>query len=142
MHGVPGNPGPALIKDNLDQATKPFELSPERGRYAHVVALAETGHYELSQEWANAVYPDVGYVNGKFYSFFAPGISYMAAPFYLLGKNYDLAQVFTFGFVSLMSILAMIFLYKIAREILLFPVWVSLFRCWYLRLVPQRGVTR
>ena len=127
LHGVPGNPGPALIKDNLDQATKPFELSPERGRYAHVVALAETGHYELSQEWANAVYPDVGYVNGKFYSFFAPGISYMATPFYLLGKEYDLAQVFTFGFVSLISILAMVFLYKIAREILLLPVWASLF---------------
>ncbi len=69
--------------------------------------------------------PDVGYYNGKFYSFFAPGISYMATPFYLLGKHYNMAQVFTFSFISLMSILAIVFIFKTAREILKLPLWAS-----------------
>ncbi|MCR4329519.1 MAG: hypothetical protein NUV65_03160 [Candidatus Roizmanbacteria bacterium] len=127
IRGVAGSPDALLIKNNLDQATKPFELSPERGRYAHVFAMAETGRYDLSQAWADAVYPDIGYANGKFYSYFAPGISYLSTPFYLIGKEFDLEQVFTFGFISFMSILALIFLYKIAREIFELPIWASLF---------------
>jgi len=127
IRGVLGSPDASLIKNNLDQATKPFELSPERGRYAHVFAMAEMGQYNLTQEWANAVYPDVGYIDGKFYSFFAPGISYLSTPFYLIGREFNMEQVFTFGFVSFISILALIFLYKIAREIFNLPIWVSLF---------------
>lgn len=126
LRGVAGNPPASAFKDNLDQATKPFELSPERGRYAHVLALGERNTYELDQELADAVYPDVGYYKGKFFSFFAPGISYIALPFYLLGKHYNLAQVATFSFISLISILALLFLFKIAREILKLPLWASL----------------
>ncbi len=126
LRGVPGNPEPGTIKATLEQPPKPFELSPERGRFAHVLSLAETGHYALSQELGEFVYPDVGWRDGKFYSYFAPGISYMALPFYLLGRHYNLSQVFTFGFISLVSILALIFLYLIARNILKMPVWASL----------------
>src|SRR3989344_8706091 len=98
IRGIAGNPDASMFKNNLDQATKPFELSPERGRYAHVFSLAESNKYDLTQEWADAVYPDVGYYQGRFYSFLAPGISYLALPFYMLGKAYGLAQVGTFAF--------------------------------------------
>lgn len=126
LRGVQGNPEAGTIKVNLEQPPKPFELSPERGRFAHVLSLAETGHYALSQELGEFVYPDVGWRNGNFYSFFAPGISYMALPFYLLGRDYNLSQVFTFGFISLVSIFALIFLYLIARNVLKMPVWASI----------------
>lgn len=126
LRGIAGNPSPSAFKNNLDQATKPFELSPERGRYAQIMALGDSGTYELSQELADIVYPDVGYYQGKFFSFFAPGISYMALPLYLLGKQYDLAQITTFSFIPLVGILALLFLFKIAREILKLPLWASL----------------
>ena len=126
LRGASGNPDVSMFKDNLDQATKAFELSPERGRYAHVLALGERETYALNREIADEVYSDVGYYNGKFFAFFAPGISYMALPFYLLGKHYNLAQVGTFSFISLMSILALLFLFKIAREIIRLPLWASL----------------
>lgn len=126
LRGVSGNPQPETIKTELDQHAKPFELSPERGRFAHVMTLAQTGQYALTQQLADFVYPDVGYYDGKFYSYFAPGISYMSLPFYLLGQKYDLSQVATFGFVSLVSILGLIFLYKISREMLNMPIWASL----------------
>src|SRR3989344_6669780 len=125
LRGAPGNPTPATAK-SLECETNPFELSPERGRFAHVMALGETGKYELSQQLAEFVYPDVGYYNGKFYGYFAPGIAYMALPFYEWGKQYGMSQVFTFGFVSLMSILALVFLYLIGREILGLPIWAAM----------------
>lgn len=126
LKGVRGNPAPETIKATLEEAPKPFELSPERGRFAHVMALADNHEYALSQDLGEFVYPDVGWYKGKFYSYFAPGISYMAVPFYLLGKHYNLSQVFTFGFVSLMSIFALVFIYLISRNILRMSTWASL----------------
>lgn len=126
LRGVHGNPKAETIKATLEEAPKPFELSPERGRFAHVLSLSENNSYALSKTLGEFVYPDVGWSEGKFYSFFAPGISYMVLPFYELGKNYELSQLFTFAFISLVSILALIFLFKIAREILKLPIWASI----------------
>lgn len=126
LRGVPGNPEPLTIKAQLQGDTKPMELSPERGRFAHVMALGDHGIYALPQVLADFVYPDVGYYGDKFYSYFAPGAAYLATPFYLLGKQYGLSQVFAFSSVSIFSILAMLFMYKIAREILELPRWASI----------------
>lgn len=116
IKGQPGNPNAEQIRAQ-DQATEPFELSPERGRYAHTVALAENGSLSLSQPLAEAVYPDVGYIDGRFYSFFAPGISILAVPFYKLGSIFNLAQVATFSVISLFALGTMFFLYKIGKDI-------------------------
>lgn len=126
LRGVPGRLPVSEIKGKFDQATQPLELSPERGRYAHVVSLAETGRYELTQQWADVVYPDVGYYGGRFYSYFAPGISYLVLPFFLAGRYFGFEQVATYGFVSLVSLLALLFLYRIARDVLRVPRWVAL----------------
>jgi hypothetical protein len=126
LRGVKGNPQPQDFKNQLDQNGQPFELSPERGRFVHILALAESHTFALTRQLANIAYPDVGYHGDKFFSFFAPGIPYMAYPLYLIGAHYHLGQVASFAFVSLMSILALLFLFKIAREILKLPVWASL----------------
>ncbi len=117
LRGEFSNPGPGDFKNNLDQAARPFELSPERGRYVHVAALAERGDYALSQEWAEVAYPDVGVSGGKFYSYFAPGVSYFALPFYLLGAKFSLAQVAVFFMEILASLISAAFIYKIAKNI-------------------------
>lgn len=126
LHGVAGNPTPQQIKGTLDQAPSPFELSPERGRYAHLIALAQNHTYALNAELANVAVPDVGYHAGTYFAYFAPGIPYLAAPFYQLGAHYNLAQVFSFGFITLVSILGLVFLFKIGREVLALPIWASL----------------
>ena len=127
LRGIAGNIRAEEVHGNLDEPTKPFELSPERGRYAHISSMAEDDSYALSKPWADAVYPDVGYYEEKFYSFFAPGISYLALPFYKIGANFGLGQIFTFALISLASIGAMIFIFKIAREVFSLPLWASLF---------------
>jgi hypothetical protein len=127
LRGVPGNPKADDFKNNLDQVTKPLELSPERGRFASVLALGDYHTYDLGKELADAVYPDAGVYNGKYFSLFAPGLAYMDLPFYLLGKHFQLSQVLSFAFISFVSVLVLAFLYKIAREIFKLPVWASLF---------------
>jgi hypothetical protein len=128
VRGAPGNPTADQFKGNLDQAANAFELSPERGRYVHVVALAEHGSFELTREWADVVYPDVGVSNdGRYYSFFAPGVAYATLPFYLFGARYGLGQVATFAAESLISIITLVFIYLIGRRIFILPRGAAFF---------------
>lgn len=125
LRGIPGNPEIKVIKNNLDQATKPFELSPERGRYILIVSLAENKSFSITKQMADAAYPDVGYFKGKFYVYFTPGVSLFALPLYLLGRQYQLAQVFTFSLSALFAFLNIILLFFICRKICGFSVWLS-----------------
>lgn len=128
LHGVKGNPTSDQFKNNLDQATKPFELSPERGRYVHVVNMAETGVYNLSPEWGAVAYPDVGISKeGKISSYFAPGVAYMTLPFYKFGAKYGYGQLVTFSVESLITIITLIFIYMVGRKMFRLSLWSSLF---------------
>lgn len=126
LRGVPGNPPARSIKNNLDSVTKPFELSPERGRYLLIQNLSEHNSFALSKEQADAAYPDVGYYKGKYFIFFAPGISLFALPFYDIGLQYNLSQVFSFSVVTIISVLNLLFIFLIAKHILKLPVWAGL----------------
>ncbi|MCL5667024.1 MAG: hypothetical protein M1383_04615 [Patescibacteria group bacterium] len=126
LKGILGNPKPGDFKGSLDQVTKPLELSPERGRFANVLALADFHTYDLGQELADAVYPDVGVEEGKFYSLFAPGVSYFILPFYLLGEQFNVSLIGSFGFVSIISIFNLLLLFFISRKVFNLPVWASL----------------
>lgn len=126
LGGVKGNIRSQSIKGILDQAEKPLELSPERGRFILTMSLADDHSFALSHELAEAASPDVGYYSGRYYVFFAPGISILALPFYLLGKTYGLSQVFSFISIAFFASLTLVFLYKIMREILRLPFWASI----------------
>lgn len=126
VRGIEGNPTPRGIAGELSQAAKPFELSPERGRYLLILSLAEHNSFALNQELGNAAAPDVGYYKGKFYIYFPPGISLLLTPSYLLGKQVNHSQLFTFLTISLFAVGSIFFLYKICRVILKLPLWASL----------------
>lgn len=128
LRGVSGNPSPDEFKGNLDQAAKPFELSPERGRYVHVYSLAERGRYDITEDWAKAVFPDVGIsVEGRYYSFFAPGVAYFTAPFYTIGSEFNMGQVAAFSAESLVSIITLVFIFLIGRRVFNLPQWAAFF---------------
>ncbi len=126
LRGIYGNIKSSEIKNNLDQATKPFELSPERGRFLLTMSLAENKSFALSQQLADAAYPDVGYKDGKFYIFFVPGISVLALPFYIVGKGFNLDQVFSYSMISFFAVLNLVFLYLISRKIFKLPILLSI----------------
>ncbi|MDB5238800.1 MAG: hypothetical protein JWO00_135 [Candidatus Parcubacteria bacterium] len=128
LRGAPGNPQAGDFKEKLDLPTGAFELSPERGRYVQTASLAERGTYSLDKTWALVAYPDVGVAeSGSYYSFFAPGVSYMALPFYLVGSMFGYAQVGTFSVEVLFTLLTLVFIYLIGRKMFGLSVGLSIF---------------
>ena len=128
LRGNLGNPTAEQFKNNLDQPTNAFELSPERGRYVQVANMAESGKYDLSKTWADIAYPDVGVSSdGKFNSFFAPGVSYFTLPFYLVGAKFRFGQIATFAAESLVSIITLVFIYLTGLRIFGLPRWAAFF---------------
>jgi hypothetical protein len=126
LRGISGNIQASQIKNNLDQATKPLELSPERGRFILTKSLAENNSFSLSKQLADAAYPDVGYKDGRFYVYFAPGISVLALPLYFLGQRFGLEQVGSFFVINLFAAVNLVLLFLIARKIFKLPNWASL----------------
>jgi len=104
-----------------------FELSHERSSYATMLSLDERGKVDLTKRLADIAAPDAGYYEGRFYSFFPPGLAYGGLPFYRLGKQYDLSLFFTYFTIVIYAILALLVLYRICRDIFKLPVWVSYF---------------
>lgn len=118
LRGVKGNPRVGDFKNNLDQATKPFELSPERGRYLLLMSLGDNRSFALTTEMAKAGYPDIGYYGDKYYVYFAPGISLLSLPLYTIGKSIGFAQTSAFITIAVFALLNLIFIYWIGSKIL------------------------
>ena len=105
LHGRPGNPAPEEILENLRGPSQPFELSPERGRYALTMSVVENNSFFFTTPIARFVVPDLGYIGGKYVSLFAPGVSLLAVPLYSLGKSLGLAQIMTFSLSAIFHFL-------------------------------------
>ncbi len=114
IRGSVGNTYPSFKL--VQQSYPPFETSLERGRYAQVVALSETGDVKIDKFYM-FLKPDIAWYNGHFYSTFPPGLAFVAVPFYLLGRFLNLSQVFTFLTTTAFSILTAWLVYKCALKL-------------------------
>lgn len=117
LRGLPGNPTITQLDTWAWKDAGPLELSPERGRYALLYSLIEEKSLAFSVPVAQFATPDVGYHNGRYVSLFAPGVSFLAAPGYLLGKYLGAAQVGTFAVIALFAVLNAGLIYGIARHL-------------------------
>lgn len=126
LRGIIGNPTVSDIGHSLSGATMPFESSHERGPYVMALSLIKNHSFGFDVQSAEVALPDVGYYNGKYFIFFPPGVSILIIPLYLLGSVFNLGQVGSYITVVLFAIGALIFLYKISRNIFHFPPWISM----------------
>ncbi len=117
IRGLSGNPTENQINSNEWKEDGPFELSPERGRYALMYSIAENNSVHFSLPLARFTTPDVGYRDGQYVSLFAPLLSYLIIPGYLLGKLWSIGQVGAYAVVSLFALLNVVLIYAIAREL-------------------------
>lgn len=117
VRGLPGNPKEEDLLQNKWRADGPFELSPERGRFAITYSLAETKSVYFPVDIARFVVPDLGYVNGHYVSLFAPLVSFVVLPGYIIGKLLGASQVGTFSVISLFGIANFWLIYLIAKKI-------------------------
>lgn len=117
LHGMPGNPSMEILNNSVWKEGGPFELSPERGRFALTYSLIEDQSFEFSLPVARFATPDLGYINGKYVSLFAPGISFLTIPGYQLGKLFGFSQVGTYAVISFFAVLNVILIYVIAVKL-------------------------
>lgn len=117
VRGVAGNPSEKNINTSYWKENGPFELSPERGRFALTYSYVENDSFEFSLPIARFATPDLGYINGKYVSLFAPGVSFFTIPGYKLGKALGISQVGTFAVISFFALLNSILIYLIAKKL-------------------------
>lgn len=103
VRGLPGNPDSVVLNTNKWKGTGPLELSPERGRYALTYSIVEDKSVHFSVSLARFITPDLGYWNDKYVSLFAPTVSVLIIPGYILGKTVGLAQVGSFAVIALFA---------------------------------------
>lgn len=116
IRGLNGNPTVTDLNQTFWREAGPFELSPERGRFALTYSLLEDNSFYFSIPLARFIVPDVGYHNGHYVSLFAPGVSFLVAPGYLLGKFFNASQLGVYVMISLFALLNLLLIRTIARE--------------------------
>jgi hypothetical protein len=117
IKGVLGNPTPDEIYNKLRSEGMPFELSPERGRYALLTSVVDHKSVIFPLDVAQYVVPDLGYIDGKYVSLFAPGVSYLAIPLYLVGKSFNVGQLAAFSLSSIFTVLNFYLISEIVRKV-------------------------
>lgn len=125
IRGLPGAPTPKELNHATWHDTGPLELSPERGRYALIYSLVENKSFFFTKELADFSEPDIGYANGKYVSLFAPGVSFLAIPTYLVGKMFGIPQVGAFFTASLFAVINVLLLRAIAIRLGAHPIAAS-----------------
>ena len=95
IRGESGNPTPREIEFEQNVPGRAFESSQERARYAQVLSLYHEQSVAIDT-FASMGTPDIGKINGHYYSFFPPVLSVMALPFYHAGLLLGMSQLFTF----------------------------------------------
>lgn len=117
LRGITGNPDINELNTPKWTSEGPLELSPERGRYALMYSLIESKSFYFPLEVARFALPDLGYYKGNYVSLFAPAVSFIVAPGYVLGKAFGASQVGTFAVVALFAVLNCALIYKISRHV-------------------------
>ncbi len=114
LRGLPGNPNGETLNSSVWQGDGPFELSPERGRFALLYTLVENHSFQFPDAIGKFAIPDVAVSKGKYVSLFAPLLSFVAIPGYVIGKYFGASQVGTFAMISVVALLNVILLRLIA----------------------------
>ncbi|MBI1862877.1 hypothetical protein HYS00_02040 [Candidatus Microgenomates bacterium] len=117
LRGVVGNYTTITQLKSLEGTSQSFESSHERASYAEMLMLRKSNTVELSDELRDFGAPDIGVVDGKYYSYFPPGMSLLIRPFFEMGFPYNLSLLASFSVIPLMGIATMILIYLIGKDV-------------------------
>lgn len=94
----------------------PFEGTNSTSRYALTQAIVDNGRFYFDEVQARFSSPDTSFYDGKYFSLFTPGVSFVAAPLYFLGKQIGLPQVFTYLTNIVFAVANVYLIYRITRR--------------------------
>ncbi len=117
IRGIPGNPTAKMLNLRHWRDDGPLELSPERGRYALTYSIIEDRSLQFSTDLARFVIPDVGYINNNYTSIFAPAVSFIVMPGYVLGRLLGSAQIGAFAIIAIFALLNLLLIRSISIRI-------------------------
>jgi hypothetical protein len=117
LRGLPGNPTADELNTDHWRDNGPLELSPERGRYSLIYSMVEENSFQFSDEIGEFSKPDVGFLNGRYVSLFAPGPSFVALPGYIIGRYFGIAQVGAFAVISIFAFLNALLIRAISKKL-------------------------
>ncbi len=117
VRGLPGSPSEIEINEDIWKDGGPLELSPERGRYALTMSMVENKSFYYSVPIARFATPDLGYKNGNYVSLFAPAVSFIVAPGYIIGKYLGLSQIGAFSIIVLFAVANALLIRSIAKHL-------------------------
>lgn len=118
VRGLPGNPDIETLNSDIWTKQGPLELSPERGRFALLYSFIEDRSLIFSLPVARLALPDLAISSsGEYVSLFAPGVSFIVIPGYLLGKMFGASQVGTYLVISLFALLNIFLIRSIALRL-------------------------
>jgi hypothetical protein len=103
----------------------PFENSRIRTVYVQMLSVIIDGDLLLSEESAKTASPDVGYLNGIFYSWAPPGLAIVAAFLYALGVHIGFGQMASYATITIVTLLCQLLLFRIARTRFNMPLWAA-----------------
>ncbi len=136
VRGLPGNPTTKQLNTLAWKDNGPFELSPERGRFALLYSIVEDHSFHLSPSLAAFTAPDVGYWQGHYVSIFAPSVSFLAIPGYIIGKHYGMAQVGAFAWMALFALFNVLLIRTIAIRLGANPIAATIASLTFLFATP------
>ncbi|MBI2008650.1 hypothetical protein HYS82_03285 [Candidatus Amesbacteria bacterium] len=84
--------------------SSPFELTNTTSRYLLTEAIVKNHTLFFSTTEAKFSAPDVVDYKGRFFSIFAPGVSFIGIPFYYIGSLLKIPQLLTFFSMSLFAL--------------------------------------
>lgn len=117
VRGIHGNPNSREISTNTWKEFGPFELSPERGRFALLYSLIEDKSFHFSADVARFATPDVAIKDGKYVSLFAPLVSFTAIPGFLAGRILGASQVGAYATIAIFALINMALIRSIAIKL-------------------------
>lgn len=115
IRGISGNPTAQELNLPQWKENGPLELSPERGRFTLTYSVAEDGTFKFSESLAKFAMPDlVVNPSGQYVSMFAPSVSFLVLPGFILGKYFGASQTGTFAVIALFALFNIILIRSIA----------------------------
>ncbi len=114
IRGNPGSPSADELNNPEWKENGPFELSPERGRFTLLYSIIEDNSLSFSLPLARFTTPDLGYIDGKYVSLFAPAVSYLAMPGYIIGRAFGASQFGSFVTSAIFALGNVYLIYLIA----------------------------
>ncbi len=119
VKGIPGNPSSEELNSSKWWGENgPFETSNDHARFALLYSAVEDKSFQFSLPLAKFSTPDLAITSdGKYVSLFAPGVSFLAVPGYLLGKYFGYSQLGAFLTIVFFALLNIILLRAIAIKL-------------------------